>query len=441
MPLKSRERGINELYCADPERADAIVFGRKTGATRRGFLGGSGLGAMAAMLGAPLALHELLPGGLLPRALAQAKAPAVLKMDGKAELIVLGDRPLVAETPAHLLDDEVTPTDKFFIRNNGQLPEPARDANAWEIAIDGEVHKPLKLTLGELKQRFRPVTLVMQLECGGNGRSFFEPQARGNQWTVGGVGCARWTGIPLADVLRAAELKPSATYTAHYGADLHLSGDASKPTISRGVRLPKALDPHTLLVYEMNGAPLPNVHGGPVRLLVPGWAGSASQKWLTRIWVRDREHDGPGMTGFSYRTPIEPGVPGGKFDEQKMRILESMPVRSIITNLKDGERLKAGTREVALRGHAWAGDHDIRAVEVSIDYGSSWSASEVKSPVNRYAWQNWSATIKLPTAGYYELWVRATDSAGRAQPFAAGNWNPQGYGANPLHRVRVLIEA
>jgi DMSO/TMAO reductase YedYZ molybdopterin-dependent catalytic subunit len=441
MPMLFRERGINELFSEDSERADAIVFGRKTGPSRRGFLGGTGLGTMAAMLGAPLAMSQLLPGGLLPRALAQAKAPTLLKMDGKAELVVLGDRPLVAETPAHLLDDEVTPTDKFFIRNNGQLPEPSGDPDKWELTIDGEVNKPLKISLGELKQMFRPATYAMQLECGGNGRSSFDPPARGNQWTTGGVGCARWTGIPLGDVLRAAEPKSSAVYTAHYGADLHLSGDASKPTISRGVRLPKALDPHTLLVYEMNGAALPVVHGGPLRLLVPGWAGSASQKWLTRVWIRDREHDGPGMTGFSYRTPTEPGVPGGKFDEKKMRILESMPVRSIITNVRDGERLKPGTREIALRGHAWAGDLTIRAVQVSADYGSSWAPAEVKPPVNPYAWQTWSTTVKLPTAGYYELWVRATDSRGTTQPHAAANWNPQGYGANSFHRVRVLIEA
>ncbi|MGH7006218.1 MAG: molybdopterin-dependent oxidoreductase, partial [Alphaproteobacteria bacterium] len=341
MPMTYRERGLHELYRDDPERADALVFGRRTGptrdgATRRGFLGGSGLATMSALIGAPIALSELLPAGLLPKAFAQAaKEPKVLKMDGKAELVVLGDRPLVAETPAHLLDDDVTPTEKFFVRNNGNPPEPGGDPDAWEITIDGEVNKPLKIKLGELKKRFRKASYVLQLECGGNGRSAFEPPARGNQWSVGGVGCARWAGVPLGDVLKAAGLKASAKYTAHYGADVHLSGNPETPTISRGMRLAKAMDPHTLIAFEMNGKPVPNIHGGPVRLIAPGWAGSLSHKWLKRIWIRDKEHDGPGMTGASYRVPTLPGIPGdAKFDTNTMRILESMPVRAVITNVK-----------------------------------------------------------------------------------------------------------
>ena len=120
--------------------------------------------------------------------------------------------------------------------------------------------------------------------------------------------------LRLADVLKDAKPKSSAIYTSHYSADLHLSGDASKPPISRGVRLEKAMEPHTLIVWGMNGQPLPNIHGGPVRLVVPGWAGSASQKWLTRITLIDKEHDGPGMTEFSYRVPIKPMIPGDKGD-------------------------------------------------------------------------------------------------------------------------------
>ncbi len=443
MPMFYRERGLYELYADDPERADALVFDRRTGPSRRGFLSGSGLATMTAMIGAPIAFAEFMPGGLIPQAFAQGtKEPKLLKMDGKAELVVLGDRPLVAETPAHMLDDDVTPNEKFYIRNNGQIPEPAKDADAWEITIDGEVNKPLKITVGELKKRFKRVSYVLQLECGGNGRSAFEPPARGNQWTTGGVGCARWTGVPLGDVLKAAGLKPSAKYTAHYAADLHLSGDPKTPTLSRGVRLAKAMDPHSLIVFEMNGKPLPNIHGGPVRLVYPGWAGSASQKWLTRIWIRDKEHDGPGMKGASYRVPTIPGVPGDpKFDVSKMRILESMPVRSIIANVKDGQKFPAKTREIALRGKAWAGDNSVRTVQLSADFGQTWTAAQVAAPVNRFAWQKWTGSLKVPTHGYYELWVKATDSTGKSQAHAAQFWNPQGYGANVFHRVRVLIEA
>ena len=169
---------------------------------------------------------------------------------------MLGERPLVAETPESLLDDDTTPTEKFYIRNNGQIPEEAKNPDAWKIAIDGEVNKPLEITLGELKKNYKAVTQRMVLECGGNGRAAFSPPARGNQWTNGGAGCAEWTGVRLADVLKTAGLKSSAKYTAHYSADLHLSGNANTPTISRGVRIEKAMDPNTLIVWAMNGQPL-----------------------------------------------------------------------------------------------------------------------------------------------------------------------------------------
>ena len=187
--------------------------------------------------------------------------------------------PLVAETPESLLDDATTPTDKFYIRNNGvTLTEATKTPDAWKFVVDGEVNQKLELTLADLKSKFRPVTQRMVLECGGNGRSFFTPQARGNQWTNGGAGCAEWTGVRLADVLRAAGLKPSAIFTGHYGADPHLSGDASKPSLSRGVPMKKAMDPNNLIVWAMNGKPLELIHGFPVRLVIPGWPGSVSSK-------------------------------------------------------------------------------------------------------------------------------------------------------------------
>ena len=361
------ERSIGELYADDPERADAVVFGRKTGVDRRGFLGGAGLAAMGAAVGGTIPFSQNMPAGLIPAALAQAqpstppaaapapaaKGPKYLEFPGKdAKLVVLGDRPLVAETPAELLDDVTTPIGKFYIRNNGQIPEENKTPDKWEIAIDGEVNKPFKITLGELKSKYKPQTMRFVLECGGNGRSGFSPPARGNQWTNGGAGCAEWTGVRLADVLKTAGLKPSGIYTAHYAADLHLSGDATKPTLSRGVRIAKAMDPNSMIGWAMNGQPLPNIHGGPVRLIYPGWAGSASQKWLTKITIRDKEHDGPGMTGFSYRTAIKPMIPGDKGDPKNFKILESMPVRSIITSPGNSAKRPAGTREVALRGAA-----------------------------------------------------------------------------------------
>ena len=216
--------------------------------SRRGFLGSAGLAAIGVTIGGSLPLPG--HGGGIPGAQAQAtppaapaapKGPQYLKFPGKNDkLVVLGERPLVAETPESLLDDDTTPIEKFYIRNNGQIPEETKNPDAWKITIDGEVNNKLEITLGELKSKYKPVTRRMVLECGGNGRAAFSPPARGNQWTNGGAGCAEWTGVPLGDVLKAAGLKPTAKYTAHYAADLHLSGDASKPAISRGVRLEKA---------------------------------------------------------------------------------------------------------------------------------------------------------------------------------------------------------
>jgi sulfite oxidase len=439
------ERAIDELYQDDPERADAVVFGRRPGVNRRGFLGGSGLAAMGAAVGGAIPFAANMPGGLIPAALAEErkaappKGPQHLKFPGKDEgLVVLGDKPLVAETPESLLDDDTTPTARFFIRNNANTPEPAQDADGWKLAVDGEVNQTLELTLAELKKRFRPVTRRMVLECGGNGRSFFTPTARGNQWTNGGAGCAEWTGVRLADVLRAAGLKESAVFTGHYGIDGSLA-DPNRPALSRGVPIRKAMDQNNLIVWAMNGEPLPNIHGGPVRLVIPGWPGSVSSKWFNRIWVRDKVHDGPGMGGTSYRVAINPMIPGGKPDEKNFRDLESMPVRSIITSPSNGTKLAGDVRELNLRGAAWAGDLTVRRVDVSIDFGATWRQAQLRPPRNRYDWQRWTATVRLPSEGYYEIWTRATDARGRMQPHVAGNWNPQGYGANPMHRIAVLV--
>jgi sulfite oxidase len=445
--LQETRRGSEDLTAGAGGHAD----GSKVRASRRGFLGSTGLAAIGAAIGGSMTFSDQT-GGLISSASAQGapapaaaapaapKGPQLLKFPGKNEgLVVLGDRPLVAETPESLLDDETTPIEKFYIRNNGQLPDEAKDADAWKIVIDGEVENRIEITVGELKKKYRAVTYRMVLECGGNGRSAFSPPARGNQWSNGGAGCAEWTGVALADVLKDAKPKSSAIYTSHYAADLHLSGDSTKQPISRGVRLEKAMEPHTLLVWAMNGKPLPNIHGGPVRLVVPGWAGSASQKWLTRITLINKEHDGPGMTEFSYRVPIKPMIPGDKGDPKNFRILESMPVRSIITAPANGTKIAAGTKELQLRGASWAGDLTVKQVDISIDWGATWHKAELAAPKNKFDWQRWTAAMKLPSDGYYEVWVRATDQNGVMQPHQAGLWNPQGYGGNAMHRIAVLV--
>ncbi len=416
-----------------------------TGASRRSFLGGAGLAAIGAAIGGTMPFSKDSGVGV-SEAQAQAaaapaaKGPQLLKYPGKNEgLVVLGDRPLVAETPESLLDDDTTPIEKFYIRNNGQIPEETKDPDNWKLVIDGEVNNKIEITLGELKKKFKPVTRRLVIECGGNGRAFFTPQARGNQWTNGGIGCAEWTGVKLIDVLKTAGVKPSAVFSGHYGADPHLSGEKGKDALSRGVPIKKLMDENNLLVWAMNGQPLPLIHGFPLRLIVPGWPGSVSAKWVTRIWIRDKAHDGQGMGGTSYRVTVNPMVPGDKVDEKNFRDLESMPIRSIITSPANGTKLAKGAREVSLRGAAWAGDNAVKEVHVSTDYGATWQKAALAKPKNKYDWQRWTAKVKVPSDGYYEIWTRGTDSKGTMQPHIAGNWNPQGYGANPMHRIAVLV--
>lgn len=434
------ERSIQELHADDPERADALAWGR------RGALRGTALAAMGAAVGAAIPFGATMPAGTLPALFARPASartpdgPRMMRIEGKVDLILQQERPLVLETPEHELDDAVTPYRRFFVRNNGQMPPPLQgDPDAWRITFDGTVGTPLTLTLGDLKRRFAPVTRQLQMECGGNGRSFFQPAARGNQWGNGAIACAEYTGVRLRDVLQAAGLGPNARFTGFFGADPHLSGDPARQAISRGMRIEKALDEDTLIVWQMNGAALPHIHGGPVRLIVPGWPGSLSQKWLTRVLIRAEPHDGAGMGGTSYRIPRTPIVPGSANDGRDFVEQESMLVRSILSSHAHGTRLPAGTRALDLRGAAWAGDLTVRAVHVSTDFGATWQEMQLAAPANRHAWQRWQGRVALPSDGYFEIWYRATDSEGRMQPHLAGNWNPQGYNANPVSRIAVLV--
>ena len=171
------------------------------------------------------------------------------------------------------------------------------------------------------------------------------------------------------------------------------------------MRIEKAMEEDTLVAFRLNGEPIPLLHGAPVRLVVPGWPGSLSQKWLTRILLRATPHDGAGMGGTSYRVPVRPIVPGSRDDGRSFADMESMPVRSVLTSHAHGARLPAGTRALDLSGKAWAGDLSVRAVHVSTDFGATWQAMAVREPANRHAWQVWSGRVSLPSDGYFEVLV------------------------------------
>ena len=280
------------------------------------------------------------------------------------------------------------------------------------------------------------VKLALVIECAVNGRFFFSPPPGGNQWTYGGVGCAYFTGVRLRDVLNKAGVKKEVLYTANVGADPHLSGDPDRMPISRGLTVEKAMAEDVLLAFEMNDTEIPVLNGRPLRLVVSGWPGSCSQKWLTRIWLRDVVHDGPKMGGTSYRVPRYPVAPGQDVPPEDFEIIERLPVKSLITN--PATKSDVSGKSVEVRGHAWSGDRTIKSVDVSIDFGASWTSAELAAPVNFGAWQNWKRTIAFPQAGYYEVWSRATDSEGATQPSAIP-WNPKGYLNNAIHRVAVNV--
>lgn len=403
---------------------------------RRKFVKKSTLTAIAGLLGTDIVFGATLPKGY--QILGLQYPDPFKRFQKDVEMVLLNDRPLNMEAQAHLLDDRITPNKYMFIRNNGKIPETIDAAN-WTLSFDGEsVQEEKSYSLEEIKSKFKQYTYQLTLECGGNGRSEFDPPAKGNQWTIGAVSCANWTGIRLKDILTDVGINEDAVYVAYHGADVHLSGDPSKEPISRGVPLSKAMQDETLLAFQMNGKDIPLAHGYPLRLIAGGFPASASGKWLNRISVRNIVHDGEKMQGSSYRIPCKPVAPGEKVADADMCIIESMPVKSIITYPKSGAIIKKGD-SLNIRGHAWAGELEVKKMEYSIDFGSTWKKANLEAPVNRLAWQHFSASIKFPQEGYYEVWAKATDTKGVSQPMILPGWNPKGYLNNACHRIAVRV--
>lgn len=387
------------------------------------------------MLGTEIVFAKYLPKGLLPIAFTDGTIP-----EKHPDLIILNDRPINVEAPAHLLDDAITPSDKLFVRNNG-IPPAAKDINPmqWKLAFEGEaIKKEKSYTIQDLKSNFQHYTYQLTLECGGNGRKEFNPPAKGNQWTTGAVGCSNWTGVRLKDVLDDVGLKSNAVYIGYYGKDTHISGDPNKDTISRGVPIWKAMEEESLIAWSMNGKDIPILNGHPLRLVFGGFPASCSGKWLHKIVVRDKVHDGAKMKGQSYRKPCKPVAPGSTVEDKDMCIIERMPVKSLITFPKTGATIKL-RQELPIRGHAWTGNNFVSEVYYSIDFGATWQLCKLKDAVNRFAWQHFEAKLRFPQKGYYEVWVRAVDNQGVSQPMLLPGWNPRGYLNNACHRIAIKV--
>lgn len=403
---------------------------------RRNFIRKSALGSLSCIIGAEIVFGKSIPEGYQILALQDPDPFQIFNKD--KSMVVLNNKPWNMEAQAHLLDDKITPNKYMFIRNNGLVPEKIDEQN-WILTVEGESVKQKKTyTLKDLQSKFKHYTYQLTLECGGNGRSEFQPTSEGNQWTIGAVSCAKWTGIRLKDILADVGIQNNAVYIGYHAADEHLSRDPRKEPISRGLPIDKALQNETLLAFKMNDEPIPLVHGFPLRLVAGGYPASVSGKWLNRISVRNKVHDGEKMTGSSYKVPCEPVAPGEKVQEENMCIIESMPVKSLITYPKSGAMIAFGEK-LNFRGHAWAGELAVSKMEYSIDFGSSWSSCQIEEPANHTAWQHFKASIPFPKKGYYEVWARATDIKGTSQPMLVPGWNPKGYLNNACHRIAVKV--
>jgi len=391
---------------------------------------------MAGIIGADIVFGSSMPANYNPLVLQEADPFQLFGLD--KEMVVLNDKPWNIEAKAHLLDEKITSNKNMFIRNNGLIPENI-DVDNWVLTIDGEsVSQSKSYSLKDLKSKFNKYTYQLTVECGGNGRSEFNPPAKGNQWTIGAVSCANWTGVRLKDVLNDVGVKSDAVYIGYHAVDTHISRDPKKEPISRGVPIDKAMQDETLLAFKMNGEDIPMTHGYPLRLVCGGWPASTSGKWINRISIRNIVHDGTKMMGTAYRVPCNSVAPGDVVKDEDMCIIESMPVKSLLTYPKSGAMIKDGNT-LNIRGHAWAGELAVEKMEYSIDFGATWKVCTLDKPVNRLAWQHFSASVSFPKKGYYEIWAKATDANGVGQPMLVPGWNPKGYLNNACHRIAVKV--
>ena len=331
-----------------------------------------------------------------------------------------------AETPLDALTTYITPNDLFFVRHHWVpvMPDPAR----WKLTIDGDVSRPLTLSLDELKRMPRTETTCV-LQCAGNGRALHRPIVPGVQWNYGALGNARWAGVRVKDLLDRAGVRGTAQHLHTFGTD---KPPGKVPPFHRSTEMDKVIA-DGIVAYEMNGAPLPAMHGGPARLVVPGWAGDHWMKWLDRLSPQPKPQTGFYMD-VAYRYPNEPGEPGIPRKPDEMHPVTELFVKSNITQAPRTAR--RGT-PVTLRGFALSGVPDIAKVELSVD-GERWETARLLPEHDPYAWRLWEHAWTPTQAGPARIFVRATDGRGSVQPKEAV-WNQSGYLYNGWHSVAIEV--
>jgi DMSO/TMAO reductase YedYZ molybdopterin-dependent catalytic subunit len=351
---------------------------------------------------------------------------------GETPLIVRSRHPLDLETPVEVFNRFLTPNDLFFVRSH--FGPPAVTLGPWRLEVRGLVERPLALSLGQLAQ-MEQVEAPALLQCAGNGRSNFTPVIPGVPWERGAVGNASWTGVRLVDLLHRAGLKvkPGEGHVHLLGADAPPS--VKTPAYLRSIPLERALDPTTLLATRMDADALPMLHGGPVRLVVPGWAGNHWIKWLRAITVSREEAPGP-YQQTSYKMPKVPTPPGVELKPTDVTSLTTMPVKSLIARPTAGARLPAGRIEV--RGVAWTGMGLVIGVEVATSAGGPWRPAAFQTEARRYTWRLWRYVIEDARPGKLTIRVRASDSGGETQPEVTA-WNRSGYLWNGIDTVECEV--
>jgi sulfite oxidase len=354
----------------------------------------------------------------------------------RADLIVHEEEPFNAETtPAALAEGPLTPTDSFYVRGHAAVPEI--DPAAWRLRVHGHVERELDLSLATLREAFREREVTATLQCAGNRRAGLLGirEIPGEApWGAGATGTATWTGVALADVVALAGPRRDAVHVAFVGGDVCAE---AKPAQHFGGSIPldKARRPEVLLAWGMNGEPLPPVHGAPLRVVVPGYIGARSVKWLQRIDIRPRPWQGY-FQHVAYRLLPPDGTPGPGAGMP----LGLVALNSDVLSPADGDTVAAGPVEV--RGYAFAGgERHVARVDVSVDGGAPWTQAKLLEDLGRWAWRRWRLTVDL-APGEHEILVRAWDSSAATQPEDdATLWNPKGYVNNARPRVRVRAVA
>jgi DMSO/TMAO reductase YedYZ molybdopterin-dependent catalytic subunit len=331
--------------------------------------------------------------------------------------------------PLEALAYDVTPAGLHYLLIHYDIP--VVDAAGWHLSVTGRVGRELSLSLDELRSR-PSVTAPVTMECAGNGRAELSPRPLSQPWLFEAVGNAEWTGTPVRALLEEAGVEDGAVEVAFRGLDRGIEGGEDQ-LYERSLPVAEALRDEVLLAYEMNGRPLPPQHGYPLRLIVPGWYGMTSVKWLERIEVLDRPFEGYQQArGYRVRqTPDEPGEPVSRILPRSLMIPPGVP------DFATRARTHVGG-PCTVRGRAWSGLAPVERVEVSADGGATWSDAALGSQASPWAWRSWEWEWDPAGPGTYELCSRATDAAGNTQPLEAP-WNLGGYANNEVHRVTVAV--